>query len=211
MAITARIPYIYRNAPIPGGGYVTGFLFHKKVPGLLYCRTDIGGTYRFDGDRWHSLIDHVTGQDLAETYPIALALDDRDGDRLYIVSGVNGQPCGKLSISYDRGGHFIHKKVPTMVHGNLSGRGTGCRLAADPQNPDILYFASQLGGLWRTEDLGDHWTRLPLAEDYTTFVWVSEDSKTLVVGTAGYTTRVDDSLRGHSLYCLLYTSPSPRD
>ena len=41
--ITAQIPYRYHNAPIPGGGYVTGFVFHKKVPGILYARTDIGG------------------------------------------------------------------------------------------------------------------------------------------------------------------------
>ena len=33
-----------------------------------------------------------------------------------------------------------------------------------------------------------------------TFIWVSEDSRTLVAGTAGYTSRADDTLRGHSLY-----------
>ena len=31
-------------------------------------------------------------------------------------------------------------------------------------------------------------------------MWVSGDGQTLVVGTAGYTTRRDDTLRGHSLY-----------
>ena len=195
-----KIPYIYRNAPIPGGGYVTGFVFHQKVPGILYCRTDIGGTYRWDGSRWHSLIDHVTGQDLSETYPIALALDGENPDILYIASGIYGQDHGTLSISEDRGAHFIRKNIPTPVHGNLSGRGTGFRLVVDPQDSNTLYFASQLGGLWKTADRGDSWERLPLQEDYTTFIWVSNDSKTLVVGTAGYTTRAEDTLRGHSLY-----------
>ena len=196
------IPYVYRNAPIPGGGYVTGFLYHPRVPGILYCRTDIGGTYRFDPQRqrWISLIDHVTGENIAETFPIALAVDPRDPDRLYIMSGITEQGFGVLSISCDRGGHFIYKTVPTPVHGNLSGRGTGFRLTADPSDSNTLYFASQLGGLWRTRDLGDSWERLPLEEDYTTFVWISPDSATLVVGTAGYTTRVNDSLRGHSLH-----------
>lgn len=200
MKITQTIPYEYRNAPIPGGGYVTGLIYHQKVPGILYCRTDIGGTYRFDGKSWHSLIDHVTGEDLSETYPIALALDDRDPNILYIVSGIYGQDHGKLSISDDQGASFIHKTVPTPVHGNLSGRGTGLRLVVDKNNADILYFASQLGGLWKTEDRGDTWEKLPLPEEYTTFVWVSDDSGTIVVGTAGYTTRVDEALRGHSLY-----------
>ena len=196
------IPYTYQNAPIPGGGYVTGFAFHRKVPGVLYIRTDIGGTYRFDYEkkRWQSLIDYVTEADLSLTYPTALALDDEDPDRLYIVSGIYGGNHGTFSISYDRGDHFVHKTIPTPVHGNLSGRGTGCRLVVDKNDENTLYFASQLGGLWKTTDRGDSWVRLNLQEDYTTFVWVSEDSQTVVCGTAGYTTRTHDTLRGHSLY-----------
>lgn len=202
MKITERIPYRYRNAPIPGGGYVTGLVYHQKTPGILYARTDIGGTYRYDDEtkKWRSLIDHVTGEDLAQTYPVALALDDRHPQRLYIVSGVNGKDCGVLSISEDRGAHFSYRTIPTPVHGNLSGRGTGYRLVVDKRDSNVLYFASQLGGLWKTADRGETWQRLPLEEDYTTFIWVSEDSRTLVAGTAGYTTRVDDKLRGHSLY-----------
>lgn len=202
MKIHQRIGYEYHNAPIPGGGYVTGFVFHQKVPGILYARTDIGGTYRFDFDeeRWVSLIDHVSGEDLSQTYPIALALDDEVPDRLYIASGIYGQDHGMLSISEDRGGHFINKNIPTPVHGNLSGRGTGFRLVVDKNDSNVLYFASQLGGLWKTCDRGDSWERLPLEEDDSTFVWVSDDSRTLVVGTAGYITRINDTLRGHSLY-----------
>lgn len=196
------IPYEYRNAPIPGGGYVTGLVFHKKVQGILYARTDIGGTYRFSPESgvWKSLIDGVTGEDLSLTYPIALALEEDDPDRLYIVSGVDHRETGVFSISYDRGETFVHKSIPTPVHGNLSGRGTGMRLVVHPHEKNTLFFASQLGGLWKTTDLGDHWVRLPLEEAYTTFVWVSPDGQTLVVGTAGYTTRISDRLRGHSLY-----------
>lgn len=202
MKVTERIPYEYKNAPIPGGGYVTGLIYHQTQPGILYARTDIGGSYRFDATerKWHSLINHVTNEDLAETYPIALALDEKHPEWLYIISGVNGKGYGVFSISEDYGKTFTYKKVPTMVHGNLSGRGTGYRLVVDKNDSDTLYFASQLGGLWKTVDRGDTWMRMPIEENYMTFVWVSDDSQTIVVGTAGYTTRIDDTLRGHSLY-----------
>ena len=42
-----NIEYEYRNLPIPGGGYVTGFLFDPDRKNVLYIRTDIGGCYRF--------------------------------------------------------------------------------------------------------------------------------------------------------------------
>lgn len=76
MSDMKTIPYEYRNLPIPGGGYVTGFVFHKNKPGVLYCRTDIGGTYRYDYDNrvWKSLIDHVNMHELDETFPAAVAL-----------------------------------------------------------------------------------------------------------------------------------------
>ncbi|MBD5528256.1 MAG: endoglucanase [Lachnospiraceae bacterium] len=202
MKITKKLSYTYRNAPIPGGGYVTGLLYHQQTPDILYARTDIGGVYRFEPGqkRWKSLIDHVTMEDLDETYPAAIALDDHYPERLYIASGVESKGVGKLSVSEDYGETFRYEKIPVMVHGNISGRGTGQRLVVDPQDSDTLYFASSKGGLLRTRDRGKSWEKLPVPEDYMTFIWVSEDGRTLVAGTAGYTSRVDDTLRGHSLY-----------
>ena len=196
------INYEYKNAPIPGGGYVTGLLYHPRQPGILYARTDIGGVYRYDYEKkhWKSLIDGVSMEDISETFPIACALDENHPEYLYIMSGINGQGYGKFSISEDYGETFIHKKIPVTVHGNLCGRGTGYRLAADKKDENILYFASQLDGLWKTTDRGDTWKRLTLEENYMTCVWVSDDAKTIVAGTAGYTTRENDKLRGHSLY-----------
>ena len=202
MKVTGQIAYEYKNAPIPGGGYVTGLTYHQTQPGILYARTDIGGTYRYEEkeQRWESLIKHVTQEDLDETYPIAIALDEKYPERLYIISGTTKKGYGVFSISEDYGETFTYKKIPTVVHGNLPGRGTGNRLVVDKNDSNTLYFASQRGGLWKTADRGDSWERLPVEEDYMTCVWVSDDSKTIVAGTAGYTTRVDDSLRGHSLY-----------
>lgn len=99
-------------------------------------------------------IDHVTMEDLDECYPAAVALDDRYPERLYIASGVVSKGVGKLSISEDYGETFRYTQIPAVVHGNLSGRGTGQRLVVDPQDSDTLYFASSRDGLLRTRDRG---------------------------------------------------------
>lgn len=200
-----QIPYEYRNLPIPGGGYVTGFLYSKKERDVLYIRTDIGGTYRFDTEnqRWVSLIPHVTMEDLSETFPIALAIDEEKPGSLYIACGVNRPGSGVLAVSEDYGESFVYEKIPVMIHGNLNGRGTGERLYV---KDSLLYFASQQEGLWRSCDRGHSWEKLAaLPEDYLTFV--TEVEGLLLVGTAGVITgtgisgeETGNALRGHSLY-----------
>lgn len=200
----AEIKYEYHNVPIPGGGYVTGFIFNKCHPNILYARTDIGGTYRFSYEekKWISLIDHVSMFDLSESYPIAIALEDKAPEKIYIASGINEEKTeGRLSISNDYGKTFSYKKIPCFIHGNWNGRGTGLRLIVDPNNSNTLYFASQKDGLLRTKDLGNTWETLTVGgEQYMTFVWISPKNGCIVVGTAGVTTRLNDSMRGITLY-----------
>ena len=196
-----QIPYEYKNAPIPGGGYVTGFLFDKKHPGVLFCRTDIGGAYRYEPtkDCWESLMNHVTMERLDESYPIAMAVDEDTPGKLYIICGMHQKASGLLAVSEDYGEHFTYKDVPTPVHGNWGGRGSGYRLVyAD----GILYFASQKGGLLISRDEGDTWQQMSVCgEEYLTFVWVSPEKKgMLVVGTAGATVGDKEGFRGPALY-----------
>ena len=41
---TALQPYVWRNATIGGGGFVTGIIFHPRQKGLFYVRMDVGGS-----------------------------------------------------------------------------------------------------------------------------------------------------------------------
>lgn len=197
-----QIPYEYKNLPIPGGGYVTGFLYHRKQRDVLYARTDIGGTYRFDAEkrRWISLIPHVTMEDLSETFPIAMALDNNNPAMLYIACGINKNQSGVLAVSEDFGEHFRYEKIPVMVHGNLNGRGTGERLVVDRDSSDRLFYASQQEGLWVTDNRGRSWRRLTaLKEQYLAFA--AQAGSALVVSTAGVTSMDrEKNMRGHSLY-----------
>ena len=157
--MTKQIPYEYRNLPIPGGGYVTGFLYSQKEKDVLYIRTDIGGTYRFDAEnqRWVSLIPHVTMEDLSETFPIALAIDEEKPGSLYIACGVNSAKSGMLAISEDYGESFSYEKLPVMIHGNLNGRGTDERLYV---RDSLIYYAAWQEGLWRSKNRGHSWEKL---------------------------------------------------
>jgi len=192
--------YTYKNIPIPGGGYVTGFVFDASKKDRLYLRTDIGGAYRWENGerRWESLINHVTMMDLRETYPIALAAEN---NKLYIVSGIWGKKEAKLSISEDNGASFTHYELPFMAHGNLNGRGTGSRLIVDKNSTDRLWFASQTQGLWSCEYIGGEWSRCEaVEEDYLTFVAQSPDGRALIAGSAGVTTCESENMRGKALW-----------
>ena len=198
-----REKYIYRNLPIPGGGYVTGFLYHKKARDVFYIRTDIGGVYRFDENRecWVSLIDHVTMEDISETFPIAIALDDNHPERLYIACGINKAGAGKIAVSDDYGAHFIYYDFPILIHGNLNGRGTADRLIVDKKDGNKLYYAGQQEGLWISRDRGAHWVKCAACpEEYLTFAGMSDDGSALLIGSAGVTSMRSERLRGHSLY-----------
>ena len=198
-----QIPYEYHNIPIPGGGYVTGLVYHNQVKEILYCRTDIGGVYRFEyaAKTWTSLGDHIRPDALAESYPIAIALDDNNPSRLYMACGLYEDEEGLLCISEDRGNHFVYRKIPVPVHGNLSGRGTGYRMVVSHKDPNTIYFASQTSGLLVTRDRGETWMRTDIeGELFLTFVFLSPDDRCLVVGTAGVMTQDSHGYRGHSLY-----------
>jgi xyloglucan-specific exo-beta-1,4-glucanase len=206
------IPYEYRHAPVPGGGFVTGFCFHPNKKDILYARTDIGGVYRYDFSErtWVSLMDHVKAIEKWESYPLSIALDPKHPDWIYIAAG--DLKSNFICRSKDFGKHFEYYKLSAGVHGNAPGRGTGERLAVDPHNSSILYFGSQTEGLLVSEDYGESWSKLPVkpeggnTETDLAFVWLDPRSKkedrcqTIVVSTSGKENSPGENVRGCSLY-----------
>lgn len=197
------IPYQYNHMPIGGGGYVTGFFFHPTEKDVFYCRTDIGGMYRFDYEKqvWVSLIDHVSMDDLRETCPISAALDRENPGKLYIASGAWKRDAkGLLTVSHDKGETFVKHELPVFAHGNLHGRGAGERLWYDEKEKK-LWLASQLDGLWFSRDEGVSWHR---AENFpeTACTFVSVFEKGMLVGTEGLQHQKNQH-RGNSLYASM--------
>lgn len=213
--------YVYKPVSVPGGGFVTGFVFHPAVPDILYCRTDIGGTYRYDfaGDCWISLIDHATDPDMWETYPLAIALDRLNPSYIYVMVGL--APTHKIAFSADYGATWTYFDSPVVdesgrtaaIHGNAPGRSTGERLVVDPYDSNVLYMGTMEDGLWKTADRCRTWTRLAVelpgrpAEMNISFVEIDpasggkgRASQRIIVGTSGQQGSPGGNVRGPSVY-----------
>lgn len=213
--------YVYKHISVPGGGFVTGFVFHPSVPEILYCRTDIGGCYRYDfkEDCWVALIDHATDPDVWETYPLAIALDKQNPSYIYTMVGFS--PVHKIGFSDDYGAHWVYLDAPVInesgdtaaIHGNAPGRSTGERLVVDPGDSDILYMGTMCDGLWKTTDRCKTWNKLTVAypgkksEKNIAFVEIDPSSskngcaaKRILVATNGQQGALSHNVRGQSVY-----------
>ncbi|MFL5747733.1 MAG: T9SS type A sorting domain-containing protein [Niastella sp.] len=156
--------YVWKNAPIGGGGFVTGIVTHK-TSGDRYCRTDVGGAYRWDAanNKWVQLLDWL-GDSQSDLYGVeALALDPQNANNVYMLCGTNYTGSGKSALlkSTDKGNTFTYTDLTAKfkVHGNGSGRGNGERLAVDPKNSNILFCGTRANGLWKSTDAGVTWNQ----------------------------------------------------
>src|SRR5208283_6114244 len=43
-------PYSWKSVVMKGGGFIDGIVFNTAQPGLAYCRTDVGSSYRGDNE-----------------------------------------------------------------------------------------------------------------------------------------------------------------
>jgi hypothetical protein len=149
-----------------GGGYVTGVIYHPTNSSLLYARTDVGGAYRWNATNstWTPITDGIGFGDGEAAYHgvESLALDPNNDQLVYMMTGesLDANSHGRIYISSDRGTTWTHYDVPFPVNGNANGRGTGERLAVDPNNPSTLFYGSHTAGLWQSTDSGHTWAQV---------------------------------------------------
>ncbi len=147
-----------------GGGFIDGIVFHPKAKGIRYCRTDIGGAYRWnEGTKmWEPLMDWVPDEENNLMGVESIALDANDPDRVYLACGTYTTSKGPNAIlrSTDKGKTFKRTDVPFRMGGNENGRGHGERMAVDPNNGNNLYMGTRLDGLWQSRDAGATWAKV---------------------------------------------------
>ncbi len=153
-------PYVWKNVKVVAGGFIPGIIFNTKQPGLVYCRTDIGSSYKWDSraKRWLPLTDWCGDSNLHGTE--SLATDPVDPNRLYLAQGMYSRDPAAIFRSMDQGKTFQVIKVPFGMGGNENGRGVGERLAIDPNDNNILYFGSRHDGLWVSKDTALTWNKV---------------------------------------------------
>lgn len=160
--LTSAQTYTWENAPIGGGGFVTGLVTHK-TSGDRYCRTDVGGAYRWDdaNNKWVQLLDWLNESESGFIGVEALALDPQNANNVYMLCGTDYLSNGRTAIlkSTDKGNTFTYTDVTSKfkAHGNGNGRGNGERLAVDPHNSNVLFCGTRKNGLWTSTDAGVSW------------------------------------------------------
>ncbi len=154
--------FSWKSVNTQGMGYVTGMVAHPLAPNDIYIRTDVGGAYRYDraNQYWVPLLDQY-GRLESEVYGVeSVAVDPTDANTVYIaaahgrvISGGNVSTPAEVLVSHDRGTTWANTGLGThglYIGANDPYRGTtGERLAVDPNQPAVAYFASRKDGLWR--------------------------------------------------------------
>lgn len=152
--------YTWKNVKVVAGGFIPNIIFSPLEKGLAYCRTDIGGCYRWDDaqKKWLPLTDFLKESNYFGGESIAL--DPVDPNTVYTAAGMYSNEPAAMLRSRDRGKTWSVFPVSFRMGGNEDGRGVGERLAVDPNDPKILYFASRHEGLWKSTDSAEHWQQV---------------------------------------------------
>lgn len=162
--------YTWGNVAFGGGGYVTGIITHK-TSGDVYCRTDVGGAYRWDAtnSKWIPLLDWCSDDETTYQGVESIAIDPQNANNVYIYAGTSYYNWGRTAIlkSTDKGNTFTEiftgdYNTPVgngfTAHGNRMGRSNGERLAVDPNNSNILFCGTGKDGLWKSTNAGLTWS-----------------------------------------------------
>lgn len=139
-----------------------GIVMHPTAPGVRYCRTDMGGAYRWNDTlgEWQQLLDWLPLSEANLQGVESIAIDPADPQHVLLACGTYTGSDGAILVSHD-GGQTMHRTdVPFGMGGNENGRGNGERMMFDPMHPGVAYMGTRQDGLWRTTDDGMTWQRV---------------------------------------------------
>jgi hypothetical protein len=174
--------YQWKPVRIGGGGWVVGMVLHPLDSTVRCARTDVGNAYRWDqsAQQWipvrvsnpdGSGIRSASATSAPSGYGVStIAVDPTNTSVVYIVFPTV-QSCDvhcptnfvEIYKSTDGGRNFTPGNMTSAaIKGDPNGahRWAGERLAIDPANPSVLYYASDSQGVFRSFDSGSTWSQL---------------------------------------------------
>jgi hypothetical protein len=151
----------FRSVAVGGGGFVTGISFSDDGATRV-VRTDVSGGYRWSGNRWKL---DVSARSLphGDVHPglgggvLAVAVAPSDRSIVYMAFNNRVYRSSDGAKTWSR----VLSGVSTAPNDNF--RNTGPRLTVDPRDPDVVYYGSQLQGLYVTRNGGSSWSKVPTA------------------------------------------------
>ena len=162
----------WHSVPLGGGGYVSG-LISDPTGNDIYCRTDVGGAFKWNASAgaWDSITDTIVPTYTTGASKLmgtgAIALDPSDSNKLYVAVGA---ATGSIYASSDKGASWSLITSSTVpVDANGAFRSFGERLAVDPNNPNLVWFGSTTAGLYKGVKSGSSWTWTQVASSSVPF------------------------------------------
>lgn len=154
----------WQTVPLGGGGYVIGLVEHPGGGGPLYCRTDVGGAFRWNAasGQWVSITDTIVPVSTVGASGLtgipSIAVDPGDSNVVYVAAGGIYSSVHGIFASDNQGATWTQINSSIVMDGNGGFRTVGERLAVDPNNPDILWYGSSQDGLQKGTRSGGVWT-----------------------------------------------------
>jgi xyloglucan-specific exo-beta-1,4-glucanase len=205
----------WATVAIGGGGYVTGIYIHPRQKDLVYMRTDVGGSYRWNSadESWIPLTERFTIDENNYYGTESLALDPNDPNVVYMAAGKYLWEQGRLFKSIDRGNTWIGLDLELPIGGAEEKRWGGERLAVNPFDSQVVLFGSRQKDLWRSSDAGKTWKRVTtLAAEPRKDIGIQaiafDPQKAGVVYASAYDDAVYQSLDAGLTWRKLKDSPS---
>ncbi|ORY81651.1 Oligoxyloglucan reducing end-specific cellobiohydrolase [Neocallimastix californiae] len=186
------VEYNWYNTKIGGGGFVTNLIYNPGEEGLLYLRTDMGGSYRYDqtNKSWIPIQDVFGGSEWWLFGCESLGVDTKEPNRVYIAAGtyMSYGENGAIISSDDYGKTWKHRwDAPFHFGANDDGRGRGERLAVNPVDNNIIFFGTRKNGLYKSTNYGESFEPVkgfPADHDIPFILFVpGSKGKTVIVAT----------------------------